>query len=522
MKKFLLFSCCLIFLKVSMGQQFQETYTPGTFTNGPFADGYYVAQTVDSGFIMTGQGSYTVISSNNNGDVFLLKTDKWGTIQWYKEYGGSAQEIGWWVEQTSDGGYIFSGQQRSSPAASQPRSYFGKTDASGTLQWSKTFTFTGAVDRASAVKQTADGGYIMAGLTALPSATDINACIIKLDANGTLQWMKTYEGAIVEWAKDILQLPDGGFIATGYTNSFGAGSEDIFIMRTDSSGNLIWFKTYGGIDTEIAYSICFAQGGGYVVTGQIGGNGSDICLMKTDTAGNLIWCNRYGNGLTDVAWSVKAAASGGYIVTGAAQNPANSSMGTFLLKTDTAGIREWYKFYDGGGYGNTIVQQTFDGGYVIGGKTNFGSIYLIKTDASGNTGCIETTFATTDTAVAPTVALANPVVTSVTPTLVVPPFTTSTPAITDSSFCLPTGEIEAGGNHAGFTIYPNPAINELIIENGKFKINEIEIYNSMGAKVFLPIVNYPLSIDVSRLPSGIYIVKVTGEKINWSEKFLKE
>ena len=525
----------VIFLEPGHAQiQFQKTYTPGTFTNGPFADGYYIAQTADSGFIMTGQGSYTVISSTNTGNVFLLKTDKWGTVQWYKEYGGSAQEIGWWVEQTSDHGFIFSGSQRSSPSASQPRSYVGKTDSAGTLQWSWTYTLTGASDRASAIKQTADGGYIIAGHTTLPAVTDINACIIKLNANGTLQWMKTYSGTIVEWTKDILQTPDGGYVATGYTNSFGAGSEDILIMRIDSSGNLLWFKTYGGTDTDIAYSICFAPDGGYVVTGQTGGNGSDIIIIKVDTSGSLQWCRRYGNGLIDVAWSVKASPSGGYIVAGAAQNPSNSAMGSFALKTDSAGIREWYKFYNDGNYGNTIVQPTFDGGYVVGGKTSYGSIYLAKTDAAGNTGCNETTFSTTDTSFVLQVASASPVVASVSPSFTTPPFTTTSPSVTDSMLCLLTGEVDLNETGFNVAVYPNPFDEQISISLAFDKNNVpgknriiISIKNIFGTEVLQKqeaVTGHYFfkNIDVAFLSQGVYFLQVTGEKLNWAGKFVKE
>jgi hypothetical protein len=168
-----------------------------------------------------------------------------------------------------------------------------KTDASGNVQWAKTYGGTSA-DEAFSVQQTSDGGYIVVGLTNSFGAGTEDIFLIKTDASGNLQWAKTYGGAIGDRALSVQQTSDGGYIVAGLTNSFGAGGLDIFLIKTDASGNVQWAKTYGGTDWEDAFSVQQTSDGGYIVAGRtwsFGAGGSDIFLIKTDANGNIGSCS---------------------------------------------------------------------------------------------------------------------------------------------------------------------------------------------------------------------------------------
>jgi hypothetical protein len=217
-------------------------------------------------------------------DIILIKTDANGNVQWAKTYGGISVDRAYSVQQTSDGGYI---------VAVRTWSFVGiiliKTDANGDIQWAKTYGY----DQASSVQQTSDGGYIVAGVTYLFGAGYIDLFLIKTDANGNVQWAKTYGGTNNDWARSVQQTSDGGYIVAGETYSFGAGYYDIFLIKTDANGNVQWAKTYGGTSYDYAHSVQQTSDGGYIVAGytqSFGAGWYDIILIKTDANGNIGSC----------------------------------------------------------------------------------------------------------------------------------------------------------------------------------------------------------------------------------------
>jgi hypothetical protein len=167
-------------------------------------------------------------------DVFLIKTDANGNLQWAKTYGGTNWDDASSVQQTSDGGYIVTGRTYSFGADSFDV-FLIKTDANGNLQWAKTYGGTNW-DDAFSVQQTSDGGYIVTGFTASFGAGTWDAFLIKTDADGNVQWAKTYGGTGLEWASSVQQTSDGGYIVAGYTELFGTG--DAFLVKTDANGNI--------------------------------------------------------------------------------------------------------------------------------------------------------------------------------------------------------------------------------------------------------------------------------------------
>ncbi len=312
-------------------------------------------------------------------------------VKFAKTYGGTSRDKAYSVQQTSDGGYIVAGYTNSFGAGWDDILLI-KTDAFGNVQWAKTY---GEADNdvAYSVQQTSDGGYIVAGTTVSFGAGGGDIFLVKTDANGNIIWAKTYGGTSGEDATSVQQTSDGGYILAGYTRSFGAGDKDIFLIKTDASGNLQWAKTYGGIDWDVAYSVQQTSDGGYIVAGEtwsFGAGGFDIFLIKTDAFGNVQWAKTYGGASLDIALSVQQTSDGGYIVTGGTLSFGAGNWDIFLIKTDANGNVQWAKTY--GGTGNdwaSSVQQTSDGGYILAGvTTSFGAgwddIFLINTDANGN------------------------------------------------------------------------------------------------------------------------------------------
>jgi hypothetical protein len=302
---------------------------------GMFDDvAYSVRQTSDGGYIVAGRTG----SLSANDDVFLIKTDANGDVQWAKTYRGANVDWAFSVQQTSDGGYILAGRTRSFGAGNFDI-FLIKTDAEGNVQWAKTYGGAGD-DWASSVQQTSDGGYILAGRTRSFGAGNLDVFLIKTDADGNIIWAKTYGGTGDDLAYSVQQTSDGGYIVAGETRSFGAGNNDVFLIKTDANGDVQWAKTYGGTGNDVGWSVQQTSDGGYIVAGltrSYGAGGEDIFLIKTDADGNLEWAKTYGGTGNDWASSVQQTSDGGYIVAGLTRSYGAGGDDVFLIKTDANG-----------------------------------------------------------------------------------------------------------------------------------------------------------------------------------------
>jgi len=168
-----------------------------------------------------------------------------------------------------------------------PRLYSSPNPMSGTY-FAKTYRGIYGV-MSHSVQQTSDDGYIVAGYTYVDSG---DILLIKTDANGNVIWAKTYGGTHNDWAFSVQQTSDGGYIVAGYTDSFGAGYYDIFLIKTDANGNIIWAKTYGGTDYDNAYTVQQTSDGGYIVAGATWSFGAGgAFLVKTDANGDIGSCS---------------------------------------------------------------------------------------------------------------------------------------------------------------------------------------------------------------------------------------
>jgi len=310
---------------------------------------------------------------------------------WTKTYGGTDYDIGNSVQQTSDGGYIITGAAKSFSAGDYDVGLL-KTDPNGNLVWLKMFGGPN-LDVGYSVQQTTDGGYIIAGKTESYSLGLGDVWLFKTDSTGNLVWSKTFGGTLDEYGSSVKQIAGGGYIIAGSTTSFGYGSADVWLLKTDPIGNLVWSKTLGGINLDIGLSVAVASDGGYVVTGRqssISAGGEDVGLLKTDTDGNLLWFRNFGGTENDGGEDVKETADGGFIITGYTASFTLGQKDVWLIKTDSEGIQQWSKSFGGtlNDVGYSVVQSQ-DGGYIVAGVTNsFGAgsadMGLLKTDSLGN------------------------------------------------------------------------------------------------------------------------------------------
>ena len=348
--------------------------------------GYSVQQTNDGGFIITGSTSDIVASINN---IYLVKTSFDGTLLWTKTFNGGGG-IGYSVQQTNDGGFIIAGSGYGDV-------YLLKTDSDGSLQWSKTYGGT-KFDEGKSVQQTSDGGFIVTGWTQSFGAGSSDIYLVKTASDGTLQWTKIFGGAALEEGYSVQQTNDGGFIIAGTTSSFVTAWSDVYLVKTTSDGTLQWAKTFGGSGGyESGNSVQQTNDGGFIMTGYTSSFGAgNSYLVKTASDGTLQWTKIFGGKGTAFGNSVQETNSGGFIITGRTADLLIPIDDVFVAKTDSDGTPQWVKTFGGGiiddGY---AVQKTNDGGFIICGSTDsFGTggydIYLIKTDSNGNSGCNET------------------------------------------------------------------------------------------------------------------------------------
>ena len=254
-------------------------------------------------------------------------------IAWSKTFGGPGEEYGFSVQQTSEAGYIIAGYTDSYGAGGRD-AWLIKTDSSGDLSWNKTFGGSGT-DRGSSVRQTSDGGYIIAGYTYSYGAGSSDVWLIKADSSGNMAWNQTFGGSGRDYAYSVQQTTDGGYIITGYTNSYGADEGDVWLIKADSSGNAAWNQTFGGSEYDTAYSVQQTTDGGYIITGytnSYGAGTSDVWLIKTDSSGNEMWNQTFGGSRADYGSSVQQTSDGGYIIAGWAHSYGAADCDVWLVK----------------------------------------------------------------------------------------------------------------------------------------------------------------------------------------------
>jgi predicted secreted protein len=359
-------------------------------TYGGVADDTAAGETVQAS-----DGGYAILGDTSSfgaggSDFWLIKTDADGNMQWNKTYGGTGTETSGDMCLTSDGGYAMSGYTTSIGAGGQDF-WLVKTDAAGNMLWNKTYGGTGN-EYAYHVEQSLDGGYALLGQTNSLGAGGNDFWLVKTDASGNMEWNMTYGGTGNDVGIHVLQTDEGGYAMAGYTSSFGAGSNDAWLIMTDAAGAMQWNKTYGGTGLEFGQCLEPTSDGGYALacmTSSLGAGGLDSWLIKLDAGGNVEWNMTYGGSGSDGPTHFIQTEDDGYAIVGF--TTVGSDQNASLIKTDAFGNMEWNQTY--GGTGSEIAYallRTNDGYYLLTINTNsFGAgeddIWLVSTIPEGST-----------------------------------------------------------------------------------------------------------------------------------------
>ena len=311
---------------------------------------------------------------------------------WTKTFGGKSRDGCFSVQQTSDGGYILTGYY-SEYGSGDFDLWLVKIDSNGNKLWDKVFGGEDW-DYASDVKQTKDGGYIITGKTRMYRYPE-DVWLIKTDENGNKEWDKAFDKGTYEYAFSVAQTNDGGYILTGNIFSWGYPVAHIasWLIKTDENGNKIWEKIYGGDGDCSGKCVIQTQDLGYAFIGSTtfyGAGIRDFWLVKTDENGNELWNKTYGGEKYDVGDYIQQTTDGGFIIVGETRSFGSGYFDFYLIKTDQNGNEEWSKTYGGCKFDQGwVVRQTSDGGYIFCGHTcSYGDgsddMWIVKTDENGN------------------------------------------------------------------------------------------------------------------------------------------
>ncbi len=354
--------------------------------------GHSLIQTSDGGYAIAG---HTKSFGAGDYDVYVIKLDSTGNLQWTRTIGGENKDLAHSLIQTSDGGYVIAGHTQSFGAGDYDV-YVVRLDSTGNLQWTRTIGGENE-DLSLSLIQTSDGGYAIAGATRSFSAGEDDVYVVKLDANGNLQWTKTIGGPKRDWSASLIQTSDGGYAIAGYTQSFSVGGADFYLVKLDANGNLQWTKTIGGPADEIGFSLIQTSDGGYAIAGytnSFGAGGLDVYVVKLDANGNLQGTKTIGGKKEDLGLSLIQTSDGGYAIAGKTNSFGEGGLDVYVVKLNANGNLQWTKTIGAKNKPSSkpSLIQTSDGGYAIAGDTkSFGAgetdICIVKLDKNGNACC---------------------------------------------------------------------------------------------------------------------------------------
>jgi hypothetical protein len=474
-----------------------------------------IIQTSDGGYIVAGS------STSNNGDVtghhgstpydyWVVKLSSTGVIEWQKSLRGTHQDMASSIIQTTDGGYIVSGSTLS-PNDGDVTGNHGNYDywivklsSTGTIEWQKCLGGT-SDEMASSIKQTIDGGFIVAGYSQsnngdVTGNLGYDAWVVKLSSTGVIQWQKCIGGTNVDNANSITQTTDGGYIFCGgtLTGAIPGGGYvfDAWVVKLSSTGVIEWQKFLGGTGSESLRSIIQTTDGGYIAAGGSNSNNGDVSgnhgdrdywVVKLSSTGVIQWQKCLGGTDSDYASSIIQTIDGGYIVSGdtpSYDGDVSGNHGSYdywIVKLSSTGTIEWQKCLGGTGGESSInsIIQASDGGYVIAGSSN-----STNGDVTGNHGDKDSWI----------VKLSG--------------------NLTTSSFLQETT----------ITLFPNPAKENVFIKLDYFSPSqEITITDIQGKIIYTQkLESLSTTINTSSFSKGIYFLNVIDGTQKTTKKFMIE
>lgn len=477
----------------------QNAYSQYTFHKHYPEPGFSVIQTADDGFLV-GR-----LSGGANGDGILMKLNSAGDTLWTKTYGDTLADAIMDIVPTSDGGYIIGGTSDSYGSGFESDVYIIKIDALGNVNWSAAYGGS-SYDQCERIRQTSDGGYIVLGFTQSFGAGDRDIYLLKLDSSGNLMWTKAFGGPDDDEGYSIEETASG-YIIAGSTAVIGV-SINAYLLKTDLSGNLIWSKKYSG--SRAGFDLKILSDGGYVLAGRaVALGGTRPFLMRTDSLGNISWSKVFMQ--VGEAHGIDQTTDGHYIVTGGS--------GT-LTKTDSAGNIIWTRVHPSGfsyPFSGRRVNQTTDGGFIISAQLEHPFSYypmqILKTDSLGFVGCNDSSIVVSDSLVTFTAVVPGFSVNTGGVGIFVPT-NTDCYCIADTLLCSGTVGIEEPIQEKAVLVYPNPNDGNMSLkyELAAGERGDLTIFDITGKKIATYVLDPSssiLTISDQQLKAGMYFYQVT-------------
>jgi hypothetical protein len=456
-----------------------------------------VKATSDGGAVIIGttqSGDGDITDPPGYIDFWIVKLDAAGTIQWQKTLGSNNTDYAYSIEQTSDGGYVFTGTVGSTNGDVTPSAYGSqiwvvKLSSTGAIQWQKTFGGT-YEEYGYCIRQTTDGGYIVAGSSSSTDGNvtgnhgDFDVWILKLSATGTLQWQKSYGGSLFDEAYSIRQTSDGGYVVAAYTDSNNGnvtgfhGFYDIWVLKLNALGNLVWQKTVGGTGQERPNDIIVTTDNNYMIAGYTNSTdgdstgvhfGIDAWVVKLNPAGVIQWQRTYGGNSEEVVTGIVQTADGFALSGTTESNDSGDITGShpsydgWAFKINPSGAIQWQRYFGSESIDSFAgIQKSADGGLLLAGMTMSASIEGVPTHGGVTSGDY---------------------------------------LVVKLSATLGT---DGFANRKALIAYPNPVVHTLCFNNGN--VNAVDVYDNSGRLLRSGAVTEN-RIDLQGLASGQYIVK---------------
>jgi len=471
---------------------------------------YSMQQTSDGGYIIVGSSMSNdgdVTDNQGGSDYWVVKLSITGSLQWQKSLGGDLFEWAHSTKQTTDGGYVILGESYSnngdvSGNNGESDYWIVKLSSTGVLQWEKTLGGSG-IDSGQSIQQTSDGGYIVAGFSASNDGDVTNNhgsedyWVVKLSTTGDIQWEKTLGGSSYDLATSIQQTSEGGYIVAGMSSSNNGdvsgnhGNLDYWIVKLNSTGNIVWQKSLGGTEADKARSIQQTSDGGFIVAGQSRSNDGDVTgnhgyedywVVKLSSIGVIEWERSLGGSNQEIAYSIVQTLGGDFSVVGYSESNDGDVTGNhgdsdiWIAKLSSTGSLLWQKSLGGSEleFGEAIIQTT---GYsfVVAGtsRSNDG-------DVTGNHGASDFW------------------IVKLSPDL----------GVSDNEFINTT------------VLYPNPSSGSVNIETEDIKT--VTLFDSVGKKSYFKELTgeSSVNINVSHLAKGVYMVVILTSKQRLVKKLI--
>ncbi len=483
--------------------------------------GYSLVQTSDGGFAVAGR---TESFGAGVTDFLLVKFTSTGALQWSRTVGGTDDDYGNSVVNTNDGGFALVGWTESFGAGSNDLLLI-KLTSTGTMEWSRAVGGASR-DNSYSVTQTSDGGFAVTGWTETFGPGTKGLFIMKFTSAGALQWSRTVGSSSEEGGNSVAQTTDGGFVVAGYTWGFGEGWSNLFLVKLTSAGELEWSRVIGGTNSDYGTCVVQASDGGFAIAGytrSFGAGGSDLFFVKLNSAGNLEWSRAVGGTSDDAGSSVVQAGDGGFVVAGDTRSFGAGASDLFIVKFSSAGNLQWSRVAGGtdDDRGYSVVQAS-DGGFAVAGFTeSFGSgsnaFLLVKFAADGNT-CFGESVSPVVTNIVPTFTDATPTFSTITPTVanVSPVVNLVSPLFTEICTGLDIHETVITPSATELKVFPNPFNASVAI----FAPHDatIEIFDINGTRITTLPKNATIWTPEKNIGSGVFFIRTTTKNGQTSAK----